>query len=300
MPISSRHFHRPSLLLVLGLRLVRLGFRLGSVVAPGLATRAAVWLFTRPHRSLPTDGELALLREARSYTLPFREGTLSVMEWGAGPTVLCVHGWSSRGSRFAELSRSLAQAGYRAVVFDAPAHGQSSGRNLDLFVYREAVRTVAQGLEPLYGLIGHSFGATACLLALEEGLVVSKVIFFSALNGIRGPVLYFCRLLRLPERLVRKMKKSFEARYGRTVESLEALQIVPSLDTPPLLLFHDIGDRILPFQDALDLVGVWSNSRLISTTGSGHDGILSNPHLIEQAIHFLDEIEEPQSVGIGG
>jgi pimeloyl-ACP methyl ester carboxylesterase len=52
---------------------------------------------------------------------------LAVVEWGEGPVILCVHGWSNRGLRFSPLIEVLADAGYRLVTFDAPAHGRSQG-----------------------------------------------------------------------------------------------------------------------------------------------------------------------------
>src|SRR5215510_14952150 len=76
--------------------LLRIGFAVGGSCVPSLATRAAVWLFTKPRRSLTTSDEEELLTRATSFHLTHGSGEINVMAWGKGPTVLCVHGWSSR------------------------------------------------------------------------------------------------------------------------------------------------------------------------------------------------------------
>ena len=79
----------------------------------------------------------------------------------------------------ARLLKSLADAGYRLVTFDAPAHGRSSGSHIDLMEYVDALLEVSRKVGPLHGIIAHSFGATATLLALEKGLTLRKELFSS-------------------------------------------------------------------------------------------------------------------------
>ena len=45
--------------------------------------------------------------------------------WGAGPVVYLVHGWGGRGSQLASFVEPLLAGGFRVVMFDAPAHGDS-------------------------------------------------------------------------------------------------------------------------------------------------------------------------------
>ena len=180
--------------------LLRFGFAVGGRCVPSLATGAAVWLFTKPRRSLATSDEEELLTHATSSYLAHGNEELNVMAWGNGPTVLCVHGWSSRGLRFLPLIRSLSEVGYRVVVFDAPAHGRSSGSQVDLMEFAEAVHAVAKSIGPIDALVAHSFGAAASLHALERGLECKKVVFLSGLNGLRGPLDYMAKRRRIPAR----------------------------------------------------------------------------------------------------
>ncbi len=274
--------------------MLRLGFRLGGRVSSGTASRAAVWLFTKPYRSPILPDEEGLLARARCCDLGHKNGKLAVMEWGQGPVILCVHGWSSRGLRFSPLIEVLADAGYRLVAFDAPAHGQSSGTHIDLMEYVDALMAVSEKIGPVYGIVAHSFGATATLLALEKGLRTEKAVFFSALNGLRGPLDYLAEKLRMSSNVLQKAKAIFETRFNRSIESLEAVRIVPQLTTPPLLVFHDRDDLLLPYHNALDLAGVWKNSQLISTLGTSHHSILDDPAAIRMTLSFFQAIKHQE------
>ena len=268
-------------------RLVCLGFRVGGNAAPELATRAALWLFTKPYRSKPQSNELGWLNQADSFSIEHNGQKLTVMSWGSGPVVLCVHGWSSRGLRFVRFIKPLTEAGYKVVAFDGPAHGSSSGSHVDAMEYAESILAVAENTGAIHAILAHSFGATATMLALEKGLTVDRAVFFSALNGIRGPLDFLGARLQLPNAVLDKVKRAFEEKFSRTIESLEAVRVVPHLKHFPLLVCHDKDDPLLPHHNALDLVRVWTGSELITTLGVGHEGILDDPHLIQAATSFL-------------
>lgn len=272
--------------------MLRLGFRFGGRVLPNAASRAAVWLFTKPYRSPILPEEEKLLARARCYDLPYKGGKLAVMEWGKGPAILCVHGRSSRGLRFSSLIEVLADAGYRLVTFDAPAHGRSSGSHIDLMEYVDALMEVSGNVGSLYGIVAHSFGATVTLLALEKGFTTEKTVFFSALNGLRGPLDCLAEKLQMPVEVLSKVKEHFEKKFNRSVESLEAVRVVPQLTTPPLLVFHDRDDALLPYHNAMDLTGVWKNSELIGTLGTSHHSILDDPAAIRTTVSFFDAIKD--------
>ena len=287
MVVTGNTFLNPGRIARWVTRMLGTGFRLGGMLSPHLAARAGVWLFTKPHRSPILPREEQLLGKGCSYHLEHKGESLAVMEWGEGPVILCVHGWSSRGLRFSSLIELLVNAGYRVVTFDAPAHGRSSGSHIDLMDYVEALMQVSRDVGPLHGLAAHSLGAAATLLALEKGLIIERAVFFSALNGLRGPLDYLAQKLQISTEVLGRIKEYFETKFNRDIESLEAVRIVPQLITPPLLVFHDRDDPLLPYHNALDLTGVWKNSQLVGTLGTSHHSILDDPAVIGATISFL-------------
>jgi pimeloyl-ACP methyl ester carboxylesterase len=267
--------------------LLRAGFAVGGRCAPAFATRAAVWLFTKPRRSRPRSDEEESLTRASSFFLPYKHGQLAVMEWGQGPAVLCVHGWSSRGLRFVGLVKPLTEAGYKVIAFDAPAHGRSSGSHVDLMDFADSVMAVAERSGPIDAVVAHSFGAAAALQALERGLKCRKVIFFSALNGLRGPLDYMAEKLGIPPPVLKRVKSAFEIRFGRSIESLEAVSIIPRLKLPPLLICHDAHDPLLPHHNALDVLRVWKDSCLVTTSTAWHGAIIDDPVVVKASTSFI-------------
>lgn len=63
---------------------------------------------------------------AISYPLAIGSGTTRIIECGAGPAVLLVHGLGARADRWIGTVERLAAQGYRAVAVDLPGHGYAS------------------------------------------------------------------------------------------------------------------------------------------------------------------------------
>ena len=97
-------------------------FRTGELLAPRLGGRAArnLWFTVPPLAAdspLPSGGE--------PFTVSSLGAEVRGHVWGEGPVVYLVHGWAGRGSQLAGFVEPLTAAGFRAVLFGAPAHGSS-------------------------------------------------------------------------------------------------------------------------------------------------------------------------------
>ena len=97
-------------------------FRSADLLAPNLAGRIArdIW-FTVPPRLAATP----LPDGGRSFEVESLGAVVRGHVWGDGPVVYLVHGWGGRGSQLASFVEPLLVAGFRVVMFDAPAHGDS-------------------------------------------------------------------------------------------------------------------------------------------------------------------------------
>jgi 2-hydroxy-6-oxonona-2,4-dienedioate hydrolase len=61
-----------------------------------------------------------------NYPLAVGTGVTRIIEAGAGPPVLFVHGLGARADRFRSTVERYGAAGYRAIAFDLPGHGLAS------------------------------------------------------------------------------------------------------------------------------------------------------------------------------
>src|SRR5919107_5916537 len=155
---------------------IRLFFAVVGRLTPTLAGRLAAKLFARPRRHARPARESELIARGTRVALP--DG-LHATAWGAGPTVLLVHGWEGRGAQLGAFVDPLVAAGYRAVALDGPAHGDSPGRTTTGPEFARALITTRDVVGSLAGVIGHSFGGFTALLALSRGLPTAR----GAANG---------------------------------------------------------------------------------------------------------------------
>ncbi len=106
------------------LRALRCGFGLLDKTAPQLGARWAYWLWFRTYRFPESKREQRYRAAAERIPFEHRGKPLAVYAWGEGPTVLLAHGWNGRATQFWSFIDPLVDAGFRALSFDMPAHGQ--------------------------------------------------------------------------------------------------------------------------------------------------------------------------------
>ncbi len=109
----------------LPLKLIQWTFPKMERVAPSLAGSWFVNLFFTPMKNPYKQSEIEFLKEADTFQIDYKGKKVSVYEWGSGKPVLLVHGWMGKVTQFSKMITSLNELGYKAVSFDAPAHGNS-------------------------------------------------------------------------------------------------------------------------------------------------------------------------------
>ncbi len=144
-------------------------FRLFGRLAPSLAAERAETLFLTPPRCPETRFERRVLDEGTLSYVDGPAGRLATFRWGSGPTVLLVHGWGGHAGRLAHFVSPLTAAGFSVVAFDAPGHGCSDRTLCSLPEIAESIRALAGKID-LFGVVGHSLGATAAALAARDGI----------------------------------------------------------------------------------------------------------------------------------
>lgn len=274
-----------------GMAALRLAFRLAGAIS----TEAQAWL---GHRVLSTPPRFArpvreqrLLSQATPFSVPFGPRALRAWRWGSGPTVLLLHCWGGRGSQMAEFVEPLLAQGLSPVVFDAPAHGDSPGRRTDMIEMAMAIGTVANAVGPLHGVIAHSLGAGAGLLALRDyGLATPRFVSIGAFSDCRWFTEAFGALVGMQPAAVAGMREILSRRYSHRVDwsrlaITEALRA--SRDHTRTLLIHDAHDREVPHAHAQMLSRAQPGVPLLTTRGLGHRRILRDAEVIVRAVRFV-------------
>lgn len=270
---------------VLALRAV---FRTVGSVAPEIAARWAETIFCTPPRHQPRSSDEAFLETGRRFSVRSDGESLAGWEWGTGPTVVLVHGWGSRAGRFSTMGRALLDSGYRVVAYDGPAHGRSSGRLASLVEFAHALRAVADTVGPVHGVVGHSLGGAAAVLALRDGLAADRVVLLAAPSDVTRFSTAFADHLRIPPVARTAMRRNLELRLKARWDDLHLPAIVGRFRTP-VLLVHDRGDMDVPLHHAEEIAAAWPGARVVVTEGLGHRAILRDGAVVRSTVGFLAE-----------
>ena len=271
------------------LRAIRGMFSVTGKVSTRLSTYFAVKLFykTRPTKFRPN--ELAKLKTAKQEILPFRETMeLHVASWGNdnSPVIVALHGWEGKGISFMEFIDPLVAAGYKVVTVDVPGHGLSKEKEADLTYFVDSLAIMAEAFGPIHGIIAHSFGGLATVLALERHIPVNQVVFISAASSPNMIIGEFGRMFNLGDKVIAGIKRNIEKRTNK-----EYASYVPRLDRTkpdvPILIIHDKDDNVLPYRVSADLLEHFPNAQKITTTGLGHQKILRDPAVVQHVTTFF-------------
>jgi pimeloyl-ACP methyl ester carboxylesterase len=269
------------------LRLIRGSLHWLGLVAPGLSSSLAYRLWFYPRRYEAPKREKKWLADAEPVVVLHDKERLRGYQWGSGPVVLLIHGWDGRGSQMAAFAAPLAAAGYRSVAVDLPAHGQSTGRRTNMAEAAEAINSIAKTVGPVEAVIGHSFGAGALARSLVTGLNVNKAVLISSPANLRWMADSFYSMLDLPPRIQRGIEARINRDYGESIWQEVSADYNLRGSSIPGLIFHDRGDRDIPFSQAERIDDAWPAARLIATDGLGHRRILRNQEVIDTCVEFI-------------
>lgn len=274
------------------LRAVRTWFRVAVAVAPRAAERQAASLFLTPTGKRRNTAPLEDPSAGR-YAMTVREGELEVAawSWGSGPAVLLAHGWGGCAADMAPLAAELERAGYRAVLFDFPAHGRSIGKRTNMVEWLRVMRAVVASVGPLHAVVGHSFGGATVAVALaEHGMDVRGAVL---LAPVIGPTLFvdrFSGMIGLPAARAEGMMRHIGRTLGREPSTLDARRAAAGLRIPALIV-HDPEDREVPWAHGAEIANAWLGSRMLAAEGLGHTRLLRDPGILATAMEFITGLD---------
>lgn len=267
--------------------LLRLAIHLLSLVSPELAARWVYRLWFQPLRYPEPQQEKEWRNTAQPLAVLHRGQALAVESWGAGPTVLMVHGWNGRGAQLGAFAPALVKAGYRVVTFDTPAHGRSPGRATNMPEISEAIQEVARACGPVHAVIGHSFGVACTLLAVQQGLNVNRIVAISPPHNVRGLTQKFFTALDIGTPVQEIFNRKFEEKFGADLWERFSTEVLARQLSVPGLIVHDQDDRDVPLAEGEAVAQSWPGAQLVRTTGLGHRRILRDPEVIARVTAFI-------------
>ena len=253
-----------------------------------------LWL-TVPRKPI-SKPERAALTLARNYTIAFKgeswpggEFQLPVSEWGdaSKPSVLLMHGWGGHRGQLVGFTAPLVDAGFRAIAFDAPAHGDLPGSQTSGYQMAEAMRAVLERAGMPQAIVAHSLGTMAVGVAMQKWLKPERVVFSGPMRRLEDTLEPFLKMNSFPLEIAGDLRRVTEARFGQQVWEETSLDLqLPRLEIPALI-FHDRDDEVTPWVSGAALARAWPTAKLVTTRGLGHRGGLKDPEVIRQVVEFI-------------
>ena len=261
-----------------------------ALIHPKKAAREAFYLFCYPLRTPLSDYQLNFLTEAKHETFQVGKDTIQAYRWGNGERkVLLLHGWRSHAFRWKRYIEALAEH-HTVYALDAPGHGLSSGKYLNLPYYSEVIEHYISKLGGVDTVVGHSLGGFASLYTLyrSPSVAVKKLVVMGAPGRADDFVGFFRSLLGLSDRTIELMLGYFEKKFNKGPEYFSSSAFAEALSLPGLII-HDVEDVEAPVQHAHALSKVWKEAELVITHGLGHN--LKSDDVVNRVASFAYGME---------
>lgn len=288
------------------LKVTRLAFAQLEKASPALAGRIAFELFCRTPSRRPKGAKAKQvfmvgrnrLRQARTVRLALSRGMAAAHLLSAetvgknGHRILVVHGWGSRAEYLSDLALGLRQTGAEVVVLDLPGHGASSGRRLDLKIAAEAIVAAERHFGRFDGVVGHSFGGAAVMMAAGsvfpelKPLQAARIALIGSPSSMGEVFNGFASMVGLGRGSVGAMRNRAMELVGAQVEDLDGVSVARRIDRP-LLVVHAEDDKEVNVGHAQRYIGVSPHVRHLWANGHGHRRIVSAPEVIAAVASFL-------------
>ncbi|MEM9258480.1 MAG: alpha/beta hydrolase [Bacteroidota bacterium] len=258
------------------------------------AGRIGYYLLTNPRRLDEEPEQEVFLESAEQETLQLGGLDIHTYHWpGKGPSVLLLHGWESSTARWYALFDPLKEAGFDIYAIDAPAHGKSSGKKFNVFVYTEILDAYFRyrgGAQDYW--IGHSGGGMAAIYYCSRAEFTFRprhIVSMAVPGELEDFVDKFCELVGANDRVKYGIEHRLHRKLARRFSDIRFTDFVKDVDVPGLIL-HDEEDDVAPFHGARRMHQNWTGSTLATTRGCGHS--LVGDLVPAMVVEYLKQCEQ--------
>lgn len=272
------------------LEYIRTKFKILSSLSKRKAAEQAFALFCTPqHRTLKTLSPI--FEKATPLTFTFLQYRIQGYQWNkeGQRKVVLLHGFESAIVNFDHYIKPLTAKGYCVLGFDAPAHGRSTGKRVNVLIYKQFIETIISKYGPIECFIAHSFGGLALALTLEQlqHNDTWKAVFIAPATETVTAINHFFNYLQLDKKIRNDFDKIIEEQSGHLPSWFSIQRAAPHIKARVLWL-HDRNDYMTPLQDAVKIKeAAYPNFEFVVTEGLGHSRIYRDKNVMQRITDFL-------------
>lgn len=267
-------------------KIIGIKLNIKSILSPAAAAQEAFNIFCTPRKGRPTAAQKEYLKANTLERFASGSCELQSYRWpGTGKKILLIHGWESNTHRWFRLIEDLQNENYDIYAIDAPAHGYSTGKLLNVPRYAQAIQDTVQKYEPDH-IIGHSIGGLATVFhqfTFKPEILTSVVILGSA-SELAEIMRDYKAILGLNNRTMIALEKLVKKLFGYNFIEFSGASFAKTL-TLPALIIHDKFDKITPVSASRNINKNWKGSIYLETEGLGHS--LYQQGVRKEILNFL-------------
>jgi pimeloyl-ACP methyl ester carboxylesterase len=272
------------------LKYIRTKFSILSSISKKKAAEKAFQLFCTPqHRNrkkLPK-----IFEQAEKLRFTFKEFTIQGYRWNSDSDykVMILHGFESSVVNFDRYIRPLIKKGYCVLAFDAPAHGRSSGRMINVLLYVEFINFLNDKFGPIKNFLAHSLGGLAISLTLESWPHDKnfKLALIAPATETSSAADSFFQFLQLDAAVRKEFDKLIEEQGRQSIDWFSVKRAAANIKAN-VLWCHDKDDHMTPLADVEPLIEMkYPNFIFYITEGLGHRRIYRDNKVSRKIIDFF-------------
>lgn len=287
------------------LQYLRTKFKTFGMVSPPVAGKLAFDLFCTPYPKYKKRKAPAIFNQGKSIDISLTGDGISEtgktkihgFEWKPlnpnGQTVLIVHGYASYFYKFEQYIQPLLKQGFSVIGFDAPGHGLSEGKHINIIIYKHAIEQIIKEVGPIDHFIGHSLGAITLALIAEtiENPTKHKFVLIAPATKTTTTFERYFNMMHLSPAIRAAFNELVEKRSSLPITYFEADRAIENF-AGDLLWVHDREDLVCPFEDLVEFQKkAQKNIKFLITNGLGHNKVYKTPEIIDKIMDFLSPLE---------
>lgn len=272
------------------LKYIQTKFSILSSISKKKAAEKAFQLFCTPQyrnkKKLPR-----IFEQAEKLRFKFKDFTIQGYRWNpeAEKKVMILHGFESSVINFDRYVRPLIRKGYCVMAFDAPAHGRSTGKMINVLLYVEFINYINEKFGPFKNFMAHSLGGLAISLTIESWKHDEsyKLALIAPATETTSAADSFFKFLRLDNDVREEFNKIIE-KQGKQPATWFSVNRAAAHIKAQVLWCHDKDDTMTPLVDVEPLIKKgYPNFEFYITAGLGHRRIYRDNKVSRKIIDFF-------------
>lgn len=270
-----------------GIRYIGMTINLINIISSNLAARLTMFMFSISISKPLRSSEKSFYGKGVKRAFKVGKYKFNVYEFGHGPKALLVHGWTCNGARWRDYIDKIVNAGFTAVVMDAPAHGTSPGYCLPVPDYILCVEALINAYEGVDAIVSHSMGSVVSTIALSKSNFNKKptrLVLMNTFADCDSLISRFAKCIGI-EDAVMAHTREWISEY--TYAPLKYFSMVKHLENTDanVLYICDTHDIVVPNIETRKILSSDYPIKYLHTKGLGHK--LRSDEIVDEVLEHI-------------